>query len=464
MLEATLVKHFTLPVLPTNQKWSVLAGLVGVFLGLLLLVSPWLGLLGVLGALFVLVTLNRPIYLCYMVLLATVFTSGMERGKLIPLLVPNEPVLILAIGLAIPAIFTIHRSRNTTNSGLITTGIIVFSAGISIIPLLVYFVRGVGLTTSELFSLVAPLQYILVYLVFRYLPVNSTEVRSILRLMLISAAIVGIVGLLQAMRVGFVLDLLNKWYPSHHEEEALSYGRVSSVLGAWNSLGTFLILNIIVLRAISIVRPPLIGRLTFLIVGLSCVGCLLASGSYASIVGLVVGLLLFEFFDPKGGTVIVFFFLSVPVLAFLLRDNILARFAFQTRYGNLVPQTLLFRFWLWKNVFWPVIQKNWLWGFHPIIPSTLAWQYAESQYITLWLRSGIFSLLAHLLWVSATLMWLYRNICTSDGLRRSLSISAFVIIVILSIMGLTNAVFNYSSVSEYLWIMIGLTGALGGKE
>lgn len=459
-----LIKHFIIPVLGKGQNQFILICFYGLGIGILVLVSPWLGLAAVIGLLFLLVILSRPVYLCYLVILATVFTSGMGRGRIIPYLVPNEVVLGLVSIMALPAILINNQPRSSTNSGSITTGIVILLAGTSIFPLLIYFARGVGLSVSELFSLIAPLQYALVYLVFRYLPLTEAEVRSIVRLMLVSAAVVGIVGLLQTMRLGFILNFLNTWYPSSHQETALSYGRVSSVLGAWNSLGTFLMLNLIILRAVSILQPALMNRVIFFLIAASGAGCLIASGSYASLVGLALGFFLFELFDRRGRTTMVFLFLIIPILAFLLRDNIMARFAFQTRYGGLIPATLAFRFQLWESVFWPIIRKTWLWGFHPIIPSTVAWQYAESQYITLLIRSGIFSLLAHLFWVGLTLVWLYKNIRASDDFRRSLSISVFIMLVVLSIMAVTNAVFYYSSVSEYLWISLGLIGSLGEEH
>jgi hypothetical protein len=281
--------------------------------------------------------------------------------------------------------------------------------------------------------------------------------------MLICAAIIGIVGLLQNQGVGFVLTLLSTWYQSSHEELALRAGRVSSFLRAWNALGTFLMLNLILLRALIAVRPALMSRKMFLVIALSCSGCLIASGSYASMIGLVFSLLLFEFFDKRSRTAVIFFTVGTAILAFFLQENILTRFAFQYRYGGLLPATLMFRFRVWQEVFWPIIQQNWLWGFRPIIPSTLAWEYSESQYISLLIRLGGFSLLAHLLWVALTLVWLYRNIRLGDDLKRSLSISTFITLIALSVMGFTNAVFTYSGVMEYVWILFGLIGALGAS-
>ena len=59
----------------------VLAGLCGIGLGALFMVSPILGLLGGLGVVIVTIGLIRPIWICYGLVVATVLTSGMVRGR-----------------------------------------------------------------------------------------------------------------------------------------------------------------------------------------------------------------------------------------------------------------------------------------------------------------------------------------------------------------------------------------------
>jgi hypothetical protein len=273
--------------------------------------------------------------------------------------------------------------------------------------------------------------------------------------------VVGSIGILQAMRLGFVLSFIATWYSSTHEEVALQVGRVSSLLGAWNSLGTFLMVNLLILRAVSVVKPAVFSKKALLLLAAIYTGCLIASGSYAGLLGLAFGLLIFEFFDNRARMAMIIFLLGMPILAIPLRESILTRFTFQYRDGGWIPQTLAFRFYVWKDVFWPIIRETWLWGYHPIMPGILAWQFPESQYFELLLRSGIISLLAHLLWVGITIVWLFRNFRTQNDLRRYLSASGIILLTVLSIMGLTNGVFTYSGVIEYLWILLGLIGVMG---
>jgi hypothetical protein len=131
------------------------------------------------------------------------------------------------------------------------------------------------------------------------------------------------------------------------------------------------------------------------------------------------------------------------------------RFKYQFQGQGIIPSTLNFRLKIWQEVIWPKIYDNWLWGYRPTLEH-LRWNWPESQYLYLLIRSGIVSLLAHLAWIGLTLSWLRGVIRTPITLVRSLAISTFAILVVLSIMGVTNEVFTYSGVIDYVWIMLGL--------
>jgi hypothetical protein len=303
------IQNFRLQFVDYQHTEIILAIFSGLGLGLVLLISPWLGLAIAGLGICLLIILTRPVVLCYLMIFAIAFFSGMNRGRIIPYFIPNEPLLILASGLAIPTVLITRRAFSSKVS-LLTVGWILLVFGTSIFPFLIYIIRRVSLTTSEVFALLSPLQYLLIYWIFRYIPANEAQVRGILRWMLVCAFVIGVIGLLQTLRASFVLNLLSTWYSSSHEKVALEAGRVSSVLGAWNSLGTFLMLNLLILRTVIGLKPELMSKKAFLAVTGCCAGCLIASGSYAGTIGLVLGLLIFEFFDNKGRKTIIAIFLG----------------------------------------------------------------------------------------------------------------------------------------------------------
>ncbi len=446
----------------------ILACLAGIGLGLFCLVSPWIALVALAGVVFCVVALSKPIALCYLMIAAISLTGGVERGRLLPLVRPNEVSLLLSVGLAFPAILA-NKQRRVHISGYVICAFVLLVSGTVFIPGVSYYLRGSHLTMGDIFTLLAPLQYILLFWLFAYVPENESERRGLIQWMLFCGSIVAIVGLMQAAGIGFVTTMLTRWYASSHTAGAVGAGRVTSLMAAWNALGTFLMINILIAWAVLLSNNETLSRVNIIVSIALSVACLLASGSFAGTLGLMMGILLIEVLTRLnvqmifrllmgGAGVGIVYLLFQSIIEPLIRQ----RLRYQFRHGGTTPQTLVFRFKVWRETFWPVIRQNYLWGAYLTLPSILSWQYFESQYIFLWLSFGIVGLLAHLVWVGATLGWLYRRFHQSDGFSRAVVISALTILVVLSVMGFTNAVFTFSGAVDYLWIVLALVA--GSEE
>jgi MFS family permease len=326
-------------------------------------------------------------------------------------------------------------------------------------------VRGHQITTGHILDLVAPFQYYLLFWLFVILPQNETDRRRLLVWMLICSALVAVVGLLQAAGIGAIKSLLATWYASSHNEASLGsrVGRITSLMGAWNALGILMMATLIIGWAM---LPNVADQTTRYVVW-ACLGlcgiCLLASGSFAGIGLTVAGIMMLEVLEKRFWQSIkrlfpimlamgVFFVVLQPLLMPLIE----ARLAFQYREGGILPQTLVYRFWIWTDVFWPHIVAHPIWGAYLQPPDYFAWTVPESQYISLLFRFGIVGLVAHLLWVSIMLRWLHRRFTASQGLSRAIAASAFSILVMMSLGGLTNAVFYFSGAADFMWILFGL--------
>ncbi|MBI5667927.1 MAG: hypothetical protein HZC41_07945 [Chloroflexi bacterium] len=433
------------------------AGLAGLGLGLVSLLSPLLALAVMVAGVFLVTALRHPTLLLYVLVAAVVFLSGMPRGDLIPLFIPNEPMLALAAGLGV--FIVLMKPPKTYVSRLVFAACILLILGTAVIPLIAYRVRGFGLSTSDMFSLMAPTQYLVLAWLFAYLPDTDADRHNLVQWMLFCASIVAFIGLLQAAKVGPVVELLKQWYPSPHEEDALQLGRITSLLGAWNSLGNFLMINLIVILSLQNQPRRRLHSLNMLAALVLCGVALIASGSYASILGLLVSLFIIKVFDRRGYKVVLLLLFGLAVGAVLLQSLVMERLAYQYREGGLVPETLLYRFEVWQKVYLPIIQKNIIWGVSPTFTGYVTWGWAESQYLYLLFRSGLVSLLAHLTFVGIMLVWAYRRIRSSDGLSRKLATAVFTILLALTIMGFTNEVFTSSGAIDYVWMLIGLAAA-----
>jgi hypothetical protein len=449
MWESRLAKP--LPIL-----WLIFLGII---LGISCLINSWAGLVLALAFNALFVALSRPILLCYLVIAGITLTSGMGRGQLIPGLIPNEVILVLSVVLALPLILA-RRSKITRPPAALLFGIVILVGGTAILPILAYYFRGISLSLAEVFKLVASVQYILLAGLFFYIPDSDDERYQLVRWMWLCSGIVAAVGLLQAAGIQSVISFLQKWYPSNHSLVSGEVQRVTSLMSVWNGLGTFLMVNMLLLRSFRHLLKSRLDRILAVGVFLLCITCLLASGSYAGLIGLVIGFGMISLLDGKGWQEIKVLLLGLVIGIVPLQSMILNRYKYQYREGGMLPQTLAYRIFVWRDIFWPVLQKNWLWGYRPKL-TDLAWQYPESIYFAYLLSSGIFALFAHFVWLFVTLAWLWRKIRSRDEMVRTLAIFLVSLLVVLSIMGITNEVFTFSGTVDYLWILLGL---VAGKE
>jgi hypothetical protein len=438
-----------------NEMWAVLFGAA---LGALAFISPLIPVGLIVGAGFALLALRKPMILCYVLILAVTFASGIPRGQLVPLFVPNEPVLIGSAGLAF--FFIMVRQGAPLIARPVLLAMIVYVLGTALVPLVAYRLRGYPLPINVIFSLIAPIQYIIVAVLFFYIPQHDRERMRLLQFMILCGSGVAIIGLLQAFGFGPIVTLLTSYYSSDQFLNAADVGRVTSVFGSWNTLGNYLMTVIIFIMALhGHVKRRLYLANMLISLGL-CGACLLASGSFASLGGMVAGIFLIKVFDRANLKILIAVMLAMAIGFIALQGLVSERLEYQFGGNNdsIIPQTLAYRFEVWTKIYLPIISRNLWWGWAPTFES-VSWGWAESQYFFLLFRSGLVSLIAHLVYVGLLIGWAWSNIKTPDGLKRRMSIGLFVMLSLLSVMGFTNEVFTSSGTVEYLWLAIGMFAA-----
>ncbi len=454
-------------IVPEAVTLSVGAVVIGALISVVsMLLSPWLvvGVLLLLGA--ALLLLRHPIIMCHLVIYGIIFGSSMARGELIPLLVPNEVLLLVSVVLVIVFAIVFRIQRHIPITPLLAVGIL--TVGTALLPAFTYPLRSRPLAVNELLPLLAPIQYILLCAVFIFIPRDKRQVFSLVQTMLFACTIVAIIGLLQAARVPLVVSLLETWYPTGQTLAAEGVNRVTSTLGSWNTLGTFLMTNLLLVAALYRYQPEQPNpwyRWNTRIMVLTALACLLASGSWASIFGLVLGVSIIARANniQLRRFAVVLVLIPIAILAVLPLISARLEFQFASGDGSVVPQTLQYRFYVWTEIYIPLIAENPWWGITPTL-TDVRFQFAESQYLLLLFRSGVFSLLAHLVWAGMMMGWLRRTIRTGDPLSRAFALLIYVMFINLLLMSLTNPVFTYSGTMDYLWILTGLIICLRGRE
>lgn len=438
----------------------VLPCLAGATIGLLMIVSPWLALAFTLFVALCVVVLIKPVFLCYLTIMAIALTSGMERGKPIPLLRTNEAVLVLSAAFAFLILLS-RKNRYSIKFEGLEIAIFILIAGTTIIPGAHYLIRGTNLTFQDGIVILSPLQYLILFWIFAYIPNNNQERLRIIKFMLFCGAIVAAVGLLQATKIGFVNDFLSSWYASSHQAVALRENRITSLIGAWNALGIFMMFNLLIIWAFGISRPSDLGWPAILTEGGLCVACLLLSGSFAGVIGLILGIVIITtllgiYLNSRNIILFILLTAAIAITFVLFRENILGRLDEQFGYGGPVPATLVGRFGLWRDIYLPAIQDNLFWGINPTVPDYYSWRYTESQYLDLLFSFGLVGFISYLLWNAITLKSLLRRFYQHGSFLKTVTAISFALVVVLFIAGFSNAVFSYSGSADYLWIILAL--------
>ncbi|MGJ3237995.1 MAG: O-antigen ligase family protein [Anaerolineae bacterium] len=440
------------------------AVLIGIICGIGAILSPLITVFLFIGIIFLVISdiINKPLLACYILIFATVMTSAMERGRIIPMLVPAEVILILVFGLSLAYVITHFFDKPM--SVTILFGTVILILGTSVIPILSYNIRDIPVSFQTIFKWVAPAQYLLLFWIFSTIPRTRVERVRVLQVMFFCASLAAIIALLQAARIPIILDLLLNWYPSGHTEDAVfatgsGLGRTTSVFGAWNVLGTFLMVNFLCLVSLQNEKMPRLYTINMASSAILCLLALLASGSYASIFGTMLGFVFLKLIDPRGLKKLIPVFIAAAFGIILLLPVISERFLFQFESSgssnSIIPRTLAWRFEQWNDIYIPLVAEDPIWG---AVASFEQYSFAhvDSQYLEMLISKGFVSLIAFIIWLGFILIWLLYVFRHESTIMSSLALATITCFLVMILMGITNPVFAYAGVMDYLWIYIAL--------
>jgi hypothetical protein len=451
--------------------WALALGLT---LGAATMLSPIAGIALIVLAAGLVITLQNPLLLTYALIFATVIFSGMPRGSLIPMFIPNEPVLAGVVALGALIVILRQTTQRTTPGGVVASTII-FALGTIILPIIIYMLRGFSFGIADIFGLVAPLQFVAIMWLFANLPKNDNERMRIIQVMFLAATFVAFTAMLEAGNVGFMRTILDRFYPNIHTETAAEHGRVVSILGAWNSLGNFLMIVLIMIVMMFDKTKVRLYQINMAICALLSLFALVASGSFASIGGFVIALIITRIFDRTGLDKLGYIVGGLILVGVIMYPIVAPRLAYQFEGSNstddsILPSTFAYRLKVWETVFFPALERNnnFLYGITPNLvgggAGIFRWGWTENQYLYLLVRSGLVSLVAHFIWVVAFSAWLYGKLRREKGMGQGLAIGLFALFITLTIMGMTNEVFTNSGSMDYFWMLLGLTLKSGSQE
>ncbi len=218
----------------------------------------------------------------------TPLVAGIDRGRLVPGLRPNEALVVFLVGvLTLRAVVRLPAGwRPQLRLSRLEVALLAMAVASSAVPLLLMTLRGREVSADDVSYALVLWKYLLVYAVVRVSVRTDRETGWCLWAAVLSGCVVGAVGFLQAQNLlGVRAVLLTYWAPFGHEA-ALNQPRGGSTLALPAATADLLILVLAIAAGLwwkDRRRSPLLA--TVAVVGVLGV---LSAAEFSSALGLLV--------------------------------------------------------------------------------------------------------------------------------------------------------------------------------
>lgn len=446
-----------------------LAGAVIVGVGAAL--GPLAGVAALIAVGVGLATLANPAIGALIIVAVAPATSGLARGLPVPGLRLSE---VIAAGLGFLIFLTRRRRARVpwTAFEWAALAYVVATAGLGGFDLLS---RGETLTSQDIGGLFGPLQFLILYLAVASAITTDALRRRAIALLLASSVPVSILALLQQANVagarGLIAVLTGTDIYTVDATDTAGVARATGPFPHWHQLGAFLAIVILIAvgvlldRRVKVLSPRVVTGILLL-----ATIALVQTVTITAIVIALAGVLALGAWYGRLRTVLKVLIPLMLVASIAFAPLIVGRYQSQfavttgSARNTLVPSTIAYRYEVWTQQWFPLLDGRWLTGFGPDIPSTVAWPYPESLYLEMVLRGGL-----PLLFVLVALMviWGARAgplVASEDPTRRLLGRLTVYLMVSLGVAHIIVPYFVDSGTPHLLWALAGLTfGGLAAR-
>ncbi|MGH3788084.1 MAG: hypothetical protein ACRDRG_16400 [Pseudonocardiaceae bacterium] len=382
---------------------AVVGGVLAVAAGPLLALSA-VGVLVLVGMFAA--AAYRPVYATYAYLGTLPLIAGIDRGNLIPLVRPNEALLIVLLaGALVGGYFRWCRGERVSlqlHRLDIALGAFVLMA--TAWPLLSLMLRGQAPVTSELAAVLPVCKLVAIYLLVRFSVTTDAQVVWCFRLVLWPGAVVALIAILQTLNVGPVVAMLQAvWTPDSNAAALAERG--TTTLGSPIATGDYIIICLTLLICCG--ARGLLDRRERLGLGIVLGAGVLAAGQFSTWISalVVAGLILWRFTTVRRRSLR--FLWLLPVAFAFGAPALIGRLQGFGEYG--VPRSWIGRWDNLSNFYLPRFEPlNVLLGVSPnsVLPAPERWReiiYLESGYLQLLWVGGL-PLLAAFIWLSVAVL------------------------------------------------------------
>lgn len=471
----------TLPMLPLPARFSwrffleallvcgvataaVVGAIFGAFALCAILALGWV----------VLLVWARPQWAAYLLAVAFPLTASMIRLPQIANLRPNEFLLLLMFVLLLLRLLALRLPLPRFT--WFDTAALALILGGTLIPLVTLYGRGQALEANILAAALGPIKNYLVFLTIRLALSRSDQIRRALAVILLTSGIVSLIGIAQALRVSFIAHFLTAYYPTMQVlENAHATIRITSVIGGWNDLASYLCFVLLLSIAAVAAHVSILPRLLFNGAVALDIVAMLITGSFASILGLVAGLCILGILFGRSSRIfrqLTLIGVSMAGAALIFGPLLVLRLQDQFGGGNqgIIAQSLVYRFHLWQTYFLPAIARQPLFGVGLVIPPSIPWTTTDSGYLALLFSGGVIYLLCYGYFTWCCLRGTHQLLKDArlgtaaptgvTAVTTALAGSGLTIVLILLGMNVSEAYFTYTVPASIFWMILGAAVAV----
>ena len=408
----------------------------------------------------------RPAVAAYLLIFLTPLVVGFTGFQVIPVLRPNEALLVLfsvAIGLRWLAGVRSGELRGPRLDRL-DLSLIALGVTSSVLPLVMMVVRQRPIGSDDLLYSFVMWKLLAEYVIVRSVISTREQALRCLVLSLIVAAIVCLVGIVQALGFPGVHGLLAKYYSTTGLDTSAG-GRGGSFLGLPAATADLAILNLAI--AVAMIKRGY-PRLRWLggLAALYALGTV-AAAEFSTVIGLVVAFIALVVITRSGRLAAC----AIPVALFggvLLWPVISTRLSgFSTASG--LPVSWTDRLYNLRTYFWPVLfsDNNWILGVRPaarvaLTSKRFGYVWIESGYTWLLWGGGIPLVASYIAFVGAVLRkcWTYIQRADTAGIAATAVTVAVCAQVVLM---LFDPHLTYRGSGDALFLILGLVRKLPSR-
>jgi hypothetical protein len=452
--------------------------LLAVALGAVAAFQPVLALAGVVGALLFAWTVAKPVRGAYLMVLLVPIVVGLGRGKFVPMMRPNEALILFILGIAI-LYGAFGKSTGRVRLGPMTSVdrafALLFIAG-SLLPLVVQLFRSDKPTVEDTFQLLSLLKYYIGYRLLLALVPDDRQMLTATKLMILASMAVAVIGIMQYARIFNMQEILANLYDAGQVLQSVDVHRATSTLGVWQALADYMAVHAALCMGLLTARMPGTHGLKCapyairgfwrwaLVAGLfmSIAGAL----STATLTGIVALVLALGIMAKLGGYLRRAVLYAIPLtvvalIAFL--PAIQERMDYQyNSWGasGQMPVTWEYRISNLTTIFWPVVRDSLVFGVAPSVSPDLPWHFPENQQMYLLYQGGLIYVAAYFIfmWVVIRTLWGFQK--RLDGPARAVGRAALIAWLLMLILGLIDSHLTMAGEADAAWLLLALaTGA-----